>query len=88
MTTKEEVLEEMILCLKEYQQNIHPDNPEERQPINPKYYELEKVANDDYDLYFTYHILPQVVLDAIDKILNPPEPEPIPNPLPRPTLPL
>ena len=78
MTTKEEVLEEMVVYLKEYQQSIHPDNPDERQLINSKYYELEKIANDKYNLYFTYHILPQVVLDAIDKILNPPETEPIP----------
>ena len=78
MTTKEEVLEEMVVYLKEYQNGINPEKADDRQEINPKYFELEKIANTEYNLYFTYHILVGVVLDTIDKILNPPETEPIP----------
>ena len=78
MTTKEALLEEMVVYLKEYQNGINPDNQEERKEINPKYFEVEKTVGEQYNLYFTYHILCGVVLDTIDKILNPPETEPIP----------
>ena len=91
MTTKEALLEEMVIYLKEYQNGINPENPEDRQPIDPKYFEIEKTVGEQYNLYFEYHIRVDVVLYNIDKILNPPETEDIsalaetPPPPPLPT---